>query len=61
MRLDSSCKYTKNNANHNGEKNRGMWQRGWIPLANILKIMRITTQTLVVTCNKEVGFLLQIY
>ena len=43
MRLDSACKYTKNNANHNNVHHNLKAMRGWIPLANILKIMRITT------------------
>ena len=44
MRLDSACKYTKNNANHNCQDLLEARARGWIPLANILKIMRITTK-----------------
>ena len=43
LRLDSYCKYTKNYANHNYSFDKGSDFKGWILIANILKIMRITT------------------
>ena len=53
MWLDSSCKYTKNNANHNEMGFDPAAEYGWIPLANILKIMRITTEALLNTLNNR--------
>ena len=43
QRLDSYCKYTKNYANHNSFFASRHPTVGWILIANILKIMRITT------------------
>ena len=61
MRLDSYCKYTKNYANHNGLLVQTNVQKGWILIANILKIMRITTTAGPPKLLLKVGFLLQIY
>ena len=60
-RLDSYCKYTKNYANHNHHHERMVSCGGWILIANILKIMRITTNSTPPRVVLEVGFLLQIY
>ena len=43
MGLDYSCKDTKNKANHNMKMAFMMRLLGWITLAKILKIKRITT------------------
>ena len=59
--LDSACKYTKNNANHNAMTADKSFEAGWIPLANILKIMRITTLAVLILAVALVGFRLQIY
>ena len=61
MRLDSYCKYTKNYANHNLSTEKNMTILGWILIANILKIMRITTILDLTLDFVSVGFLLQIY
>ena len=61
MWLDSSCKYTKINANHNNFITDDNKRYGWIPLANILKLMRITTEVYYIITIPPVGFLLQIY
>ena len=61
MRLDSYCKYTKNYANHNSTGRRIVPPSGWILIANILKIMRITTSLQGASIASLVGFLLQIY
>ena len=61
MRLDSYCKYTKNYANHNLSGGKVSALLGWILIANILKIMRITTLAILMIALPWVGFLLQIY